>query len=68
MDKTIKGVPSTNRAITNALLQLRQRFMEHGGSIIQITLDKNANEALRNEICVPEACGKMLFGIVVGKV
>ena len=54
-----------DKTIISALLQLRQCFAEHKGNIMRITLDENANSALRNELSVPAACSSLVLGIVI---
>ena len=47
------------------LLALKEAFARGGGKVVRITLDKEGNSALRNELDVSVACSKMLFGIIV---
>ncbi len=55
--------------IADKILSLRQELASHCGSIIRITLDKEGNRALRNELIVPfDACKGKLFGIIIDQV
>ena len=54
--------------IYEKILELRAEVEACCGKIIRITFDKEGNRALRNELAVPTACDKMLYGIVIDQV
>lgn len=53
--------------ICEKLLEFKAEIEACCGKVISITLDKEGNRALRNELPVPVACGNKLFGIVINQ-
>ena len=50
--------------IHEKVLELKAEVEAKCGKVVKITLDKEGNRQLRNELSVPIACKNMLFGIV----
>ncbi|KKK80287.1 hypothetical protein LCGC14_2825030 [marine sediment metagenome] len=51
--------------IYEELLAFRGAIVEAGGRIVRITLDREGNKALRNELEMPLGCSDILYGIVI---
>lgn len=50
------------------ILALRREAESQGGKVIRITLDKEGNKALRNELSVPASCKHKVLGIIIDQV
>ena len=54
--------------IIDKLIDFKTEVVAYGGKIIRITLDRKGNEALRNELTIPEAHSEMLLGIIIDQI